>query len=234
MKGYFICSAFAHGVILAGLLVVGTLLSKPRMSYYAVDLFNSLPAGGSSAVSTPSVAPVTSHAPKAVKVPKVAAPKPSAEEELPAQDTIRLLAKLKKKRLALRGGEPKPAPVESPTESANPGRGGVGLPGNGPGIVAEAGQAFPYPWYLKGIADRLDKQWHPPQEFAPNTVCQVTFDIDRSGQISGSKISKSSGDSLFDQLALRAVLYANPLAPLPNGFPDDTLKVHMKFVGRRL
>jgi TonB family protein len=58
--------------------------------------------------------------------------------------------------------------------------------------------------------------------------------INRRGEISGSQISKSSGDQLFDQLALRAVLYANPLPPLPNGFPDDTLKVHMKFVGRRL
>ena len=55
-----------------------------------------------------------------------------------------------------------------------------------------------------------------------------------TGQISGSVLSKSSGDSLFDQLAMRAVLYANPLPPLPNGFPDETLKVHMKFVGRRI
>ena len=104
----------------------------------------------------------------------------------------------------------------------------------GAGIVAEAGLAFPYPWYLKAIADRLDKQWHPPQEYAPDTTCQVTFVINRAGEVSGSQLSKSSGDSLFDQLAMRAVLYANPLPPLPNGFPDDTLRVHMKFVGRRL
>jgi TonB family protein len=80
----------------------------------------------------------------------------------------------------------------------------------------------------------LDKQWHPPQEYAPDTTCQVTFVISRAGEISGSVLSKSSGDSMFDQLAMRAVLYANPLPPLPNGFPDETLKVHMKFVGRRL
>jgi TonB family protein len=101
--------------------------------------------------------------------------------------------------------------------------------------VADAGGlAFPYPWYLKAIADRLDKQWRPPQEYAPDTACQVTFVIDRAGQVSGAQVTKVSGDSLFDQLALRAVLYSNPLPPLPNGFPDDQLKVHMKFVGRRL
>ena len=94
---------------------------------------------------------------------------------------------------------------------------------------------FPYPWYSEEaiFADRLDKQWHPPQEFEPDTLCQVSFVISRSGQVSESQISKSSGDALFDQLAMRAVLYANPLPPLPNGFPDETLRVHMKFVGRR-
>jgi TonB family protein len=58
--------------------------------------------------------------------------------------------------------------------------------------------------------------------------------ISRGGEISDTRISQSSHDSYFDQLALRAVVYSNPLPPLPNGFPDDTLKVHMKFVGKRM
>lgn len=121
------------------------------------------------------------------------------------------------------------------------GTGSTGAPGptgtgggGGSGIVAEAGTPFPYPWYLKGIADRLDKQWHPPQEFQSDTICQIAFTIHRTGQVTDSKVEKSSGDSNFDQLALHAVLYSNPLAPLPAGFPDDTLRVHMKFVGKRL
>ena len=100
--------------------------------------------------------------------------------------------------------------------------------------MADAGPAFPYPWYLKSIADKLDQQWHPPQDFQPDTLCQIAFVIRRSGQISDSTVEKPSGDSFFDQLALRAVLYSNPLPPLPGGFPDDTLRVHMKFVGKRL
>jgi protein TonB len=229
-----------HSALLAALLVVGTLLSKPRMSYYAVDLMSSLPAGGSAA--GPVVSPVTSPtpAPKMVSAPKAVSRAPAAREELPDQDTMRLLAKLKQKRLAQKKGSPAPSTQDSQgAEESAPapsgaGRGGLGLPGSGAGVVGDAGPAFPYPWYLKAIADRLDKQWRPPQEFDPDTVCQVTFVIDRTGQISGSKISKSSRDQLFDQLALRAVLYSNPLPPLPNGFPDDQLTVHMKFVGRRL
>jgi len=232
MKPFFFFSVSLHGVFLAALIAVGTLLSKPRMSYYAVDLMSSLPAGGPSGV--PAASPVVVQAPKVLTAPKASAPAPAAEEAVPAEDTIRLLAKLKKKRLALAKGQSPSAQAPGVAAPAASGRGGIGLPGSGAGIVADAGPAFPYPWYLKAIADRLDKQWRPPQEFQPDTVCQVTFVIRRTGEISGSQISKSSSDTLFDQLALRAVLYANPLPPLPNGFPDETLKVHMKFVGRRL
>ena len=228
MKPFFLYSTALHGVFLASLITLGTLLSKPRMSYYAVDLMGSFPAGGTAAGPTSS--PVAVPAPRAATAPKASAPTPAAEE-VPADDTIRLLARLKQKRLALAKSPPQ---TFEPAAPATSGRGGIGLPGSGAGIVADAGLAFPYPWYLKAIADRLDKQWKPPQEFQPGTVCQVTFIVGRGGDISGSQITKSSGDALFDQLALRAVLYANPLPPLPNGFPDDTLKVHMKFVGRRL
>jgi len=206
------------------------------MSYYAVDLMNSSPAGGT--VSGSPVSPVSAPALKVSPAPKMkekaSAPTPAAEEVVPADDTIRLLAKLKKKRLSLAKSQPQTAQTPAVAAPTASGRGGIGLPGSGAGIVADAGPAFPYPWYLKAIADRLDRQWKPPQEFQPDTVCQVIFVIGRGGDISGSQIAKSSGDQLFDQLALRAVLYANPLPPLPNGFPDDTLKVHMKFVGRRL
>src|SRR5881392_2422612 len=101
MKSYLYFSCAAHVFLLVGLLIIGTLLSKPRMSYYAVDLMNSIPAGGS--VPGPTVSPVSTPAPPEprVTVPKVAPPvaRPS-EEELPDQDTIRMLAKLKKKRLS--------------------------------------------------------------------------------------------------------------------------------------
>ncbi len=236
MKSFFFFSTAFHGFLLAGLVMMGTLLTKPKMSYYAVDLLNSGSAGGSiSAEPSTPVAPT--RAAISIPVAKTRAPEPVVPQEVEAsdQDTIRLLAKLKKKRMGL--AKPTSAPQASATSAPAPagaaGRAGSGESGTGSGLVADAGPAFPYPWYLKAIADRLDKQWRPPQEFETDTVCQVTFKIDRSGQVSGSNVTKSSGDSLFDQLAMRAVLYANPLPPLPNGFPDDILTVHMKFVGRR-
>lgn len=249
MKSYFVLSTAAHGAFIALLITMGTWLAKPRMGYYSVDLF-SLPSG------TPGGGAATS----AVSAPAEPALKPedvqraAPQSKAPPKEAIRLPGPVKKKPL------PKPAqtgrPVPKPRHSAGyeaamralgqedrplsgTGTGGVvGVPGNsgggGSGIVAEGGNTFPYPWYLKAVADRLDKQWHPPQEFQADTVCQIVFTIDRDGRISESKIEKPSGDAFFDQLAQRAVLYANPAPPLPGGFPDPTLRVHMKFVGKRL
>jgi len=183
---------------------------------------------------------------------KPSVPAPAVEAEKPApKEAIRVVDKAQKKQPVLPKTEKaKPhsaafeaamraAQGEAPTLGGGAAAGnsgtGVGMSGaGGAGVVGEAGPAFPYPWYLKAIADKLDKQWHPPQEFQSDTVCTVAFTIHRDGQVSDPSVEKRSGDTFFDQLAERAVLYANPLPPLPAGFPDETLKVHMKFVGKHL
>jgi TonB family protein len=233
MKPFFFFSFAAHGFFLAAFIVLGTLLSKPRMSYYAVDLMSSLPAGGGISPGS-EAAPITAATPKGVSAPKVSAPKPAAEEEIPADDTIRLLDKLKKKRLALARSQPAETPAPDVPAPPNQGSGGVGLAGSGSGVVADAGPGFPYPWYTRAIVDRLKGQWNPPHDYAPDTVCEVTFNINRAGQVSGLRISKRSGDAVFDQIGLRAVLYAGSFPSLPGGYLDDTLTVHMKFFGKRL
>src|SRR4051812_41092279 len=99
MKSFLYYSGALHVGMLVSLVVVGTLLSQPRMSYYSVDLLSSLPAGGG-VTPGPVVSPHTSPVIK-TKVPKVAPRQVvSSDEDLPDADTIRMLAKLKKKRLA--------------------------------------------------------------------------------------------------------------------------------------
>jgi len=171
--------------------------------------------------------------------PKTAEAPPLVEEEKPApKEVIRVPSKEKKKSPVPVKAKPKSsAAFQAAMRAAMgqaPGANASGAGGGGSGVVGEAGPAFPYPWYLKAIADKLDKQWHPPHEFQSDTVCQIAFTIRRDGQVSDSDIEKRSGDSFFDQLAMRAVLYANPLPPLPAGFPDETLRVHMKFVGKSM
>jgi TonB family protein len=220
-------------MFLAGIITAGSLLSRPRMSYYSVDLFSSFSSvnpGGSL-----SAAPAASAAVSGTKTQK------APEQKIPLKDFIRVPgAKARSKETpeaskpAVPGNIPGAQHWWDKTGKNNASSGlGVGAGGmGGSGIVAEGGQTFPYPWYLKSVADKLDRHWHPPHEFQSDTICQVAFVIHRDGNLTESRLEKSSGDSVFDQLALHAVLYSNPLPPLPGGFPEDSLRVHMKFVGK--
>ena len=57
----------------------------------------------------------------------------------------------------------------------------------------------------------------------------VYFRIHRDGQISVASVETSSGYAFFDQTAMRALLAATPLPPLPAGYTDDYLGVHFGF-----
>jgi protein TonB len=229
MGRFLVLSSGGHLFLLAAWLIGSTLLSKPRMSYYAVDLVSSLPSGGS-----PAVAPT----PTPVETPKVPPPPPAPVEtrRLPPQDVIKIPSKAKKppapKVQKKHGLNLKAALAVLDSQEKKPGK-RVGISGeSASAAVAEAGQPFPYPWYLKQISERLDAKWNPPAEFSPDTVCVVDFVVHRDGQISDIEMKNPSGDSTFDVLAQRAVLYANPLPPLPNGYQEETLNVHMKFQGK--
>ncbi|OGR89424.1 MAG: hypothetical protein A2992_03370 [Elusimicrobia bacterium RIFCSPLOWO2_01_FULL_59_12] len=228
MRSYLFLSSGGHLLLLAAWIASGALLSKPRMSYYAIDLLSSLPAGkGAGAMGGADV-----EAPR-----KPPDPIPLEERKIPASEVIRIKGKPKKIQAApvpekKRGLNLKAALAVLDGQRTGAPRGGGGS--GGAGIVADAGPAFPYPWYLKTLADRLNDKWRPPRDFQSDTVCQVAFVIHRDGGVTDTLIEKPSGDSLFDQLAQRAVLYSNPLPPLPAGFPEETLRVHMKFVGKPL
>jgi TonB family protein len=57
----------------------------------------------------------------------------------------------------------------------------------------------------------------------------VYFRVGRDGSIHSPAVETSSGSFLFDQAALRSVVQAGPLPPLPSGFTDDYLGVHFSF-----
>ena len=57
----------------------------------------------------------------------------------------------------------------------------------------------------------------------------VYFEIDRDGQVREPKVEQSSGNALYDQSALRAVIEASPFPPLPPEFKASSLNVHFGF-----
>jgi TonB family protein len=72
--------------------------------------------------------------------------------------------------------------------------------------------------YMSNLARRVKLAWHrPPSQMGKSAT--VAFKVHRNGDLSHLRISKSSGNDLFDESALRAVENAGPFGRFP---PDIT------------
>ena len=74
----------------------------------------------------------------------------------------------------------------------------------------------------------IGQRWLRPQGVSGVTAT-VSFVIDRDGTIRDAKNEILSGNGTFDRAALRAVLEASPLPPLPFGYNGTFLGVHLTF-----
>lgn len=122
--------------------------------------------------------------------------------------------------------EPEPEP-EAPRPPAEP----EGRVIRGRGAEARfEGQEVPHDAWLGGIVRSVSSKWLEPRAGLPPRPARVYFVIGRDGRVSGVRLEQSSGSSLFDRSALRAVSLADPLPRLPPAYPHDTLKVHFDFI----
>jgi TonB family protein len=115
------------------------------------------------------------------------------------------------------------------TEPVRPGR--PTAPSVSGSNVSVDASDFPFTYYLRQLHAKVSERWRrPPLVSTEQTATVVYFEIDREGQIRGDpKIKQSSGNELYDQAALRAVVDAIPFPPLPREFPGQYLKVNFGF-----
>ena len=136
-----------------------------------------------------------------------------------------------------------PAPDEArgrtPTRGAEPSKGNAvaftGARGQGFGLSTGGGGTgstldvadFCCPEYIATMVDRIRSAWQQTQD--SRGECIVKFTIQRSGQIADASIERSSGSTLLDVAALRAIVVTKTLNPLPAAFTNPTLTVHLNF-----
>lgn len=80
--------------------------------------------------------------------------------------------------------------------------------------------------YLDDLERRLSRAWFPPNLYESKLVV-VAFIIYRFGWVSGVRIDQSSGDSINDNAALKAVTRASPVRPLPTHVWGDEPEVEL-------
>lgn len=120
---------------------------------------------------------------------------------------------------------PSRRPAQTAAESSS-GAGGIGL-GGAPG-GARFDQDFEYAYYQRQMIARIATNWQQIPVRGKATVV-IRFTVHRDGSISAAEVETSSGQSLLDRSALRAVVLAEPLPRLPESYPRDRVGVHLLF-----
>jgi len=86
--------------------------------------------------------------------------------------------------------------------------------------------------YYDSIWEKIKKEWTLPENLPKGrTTLETTIVIviDREGKIQKSWFERKSGNTLFDQRAMRAIKKAEPLPPIPKEFSDTTLEMGFRF-----
>jgi TonB family protein len=193
-----------------------------------------MPAGafqGGAAVAVPEQA-VPEPEPQRPKIEKNVEPAPP-----PSSKAVLLPAKEKKpeppapvsREAEAKKSEPaKPAPggdargrATSPTINAS--GAGVGIGG------ARLDQAdFQYAYYIERMIIAVGVNWFKPAQVVPVEPV-VSFHVERDGTVTDLELEVSSGLPFVDRAALRAVMAASPLPPLPPEYGGSRLGVHLIF-----
>lgn len=212
-----------HGAVLAAAGFLYNRATAPKSSpVYTIDF-----VGPSAIVQRTGEA----AAPAASAPTEAATPKPQ-----PQTDFDEFGRRKKRKRgmalprpSLLRGWKEKktaapPAPSLGAGKASSAGEASASAPGEG-GIVTDMPN-FPYPWYISQLRAALWAQWlaRMPKE---SGQCVVVFSLLPNGSIVDLRTEESSGDSSFDLTALSAVQDAAPYPPLPRGFSEPFLKIHV-------
>jgi colicin import membrane protein len=125
------------------------------------------------------------------------------------------------KRMAKREVTPPPPPSPSPvTPTATP-------PALSPSLrESKLNEYYGLIWA------KIKQSWTIPENILKEKVdleAIIIIIIERDGRIQKSWFEKKSGNALYDQMAMRAVIKADPLPPIPKELNQESLELGIRF-----
>ena len=79
---------------------------------------------------------------------------------------------------------------------------------------------------------KIKQSWTLPENILKERVdleAIIIIIIERDGRIQKSWFEKKSGNALYDQMAMRAVIKADPLPPIPKELNQESLEIGIRF-----
>lgn len=224
--GGVVLSVLLHGSIAAAVIYAATHAAAPQEVSTLNIHFAQAPAMPQQVVAPAHTPPAPPPTPEKLKIPEpvAEAPKPVAAKAEPKSVPLSSFGRSTKK-----GSENPPAPAPHsppPTPQSQGIAAGVDIPVGTAGVTGLDAD-FPYTIYVERMKSLIGQRWFRPQ--SGGTIATISFTIDRDGAIRDAKNEISSGNGTFDRAALRAVLEASPLPPLPFGYNGTYLGVHLTF-----
>ena len=122
----------------------------------------------------------------------------------------------------------KPSPAASAAEGGGTAGTGTGGTGTGVGGLTFDQPGFNYPYYYERVKIAIETNWFKPATSIPTSPV-VHFTIQKDGTITDAELVTSSGLTYVDRAALRAVLAASPLPPLPSDFQSSHIGLSVLF-----
>jgi len=225
-------SGAVHGLLFTSFMLAsylgpsGSALPAPNVGMF-INLGDSGPiqsAGGGGSPTPPAPEPEP-EPPKSE--PKVVRPTVEQREELPMPDAAEKTKprwEKPKQDSGLRGADA--ASTESAPLKGNTRAPGLGL--GGPSGGSPFDQDFEYAYYGQQMIGRVHQHWQQTP-VRGTAVVIVRFTILKDGSVANVEIEQSSRFSVLDRSAMRAVMLADPMPPLPNSWPRDRVGVHLRF-----
>lgn len=82
--------------------------------------------------------------------------------------------------------------------------------------------------YFDNLYKDISEQWKP-KTYNDTLECEVSFTIAKDGKLLNTKIFNSSGNSKFDNEAVKTIKYNAPFQPLPKEFNGRNLEIFFTF-----
>lgn len=226
-----ILSIAAHLAIVVGSFLVAVLAPAKPLLNVADGIAVPLPPGGGGQPNAepPAPAPEVPAATPAPEPPKpepvkpqvIKPPKEAPKKGLPEPD-----AKPSKKKPT-----PTPAPARAGGVAGGTGTSkdpvGIGIGPPGPGVPE--GTDLLGDWYLAGVKRKIYSLW--VQQIRPEfqQAVAVSFTILADGSVTDVNVVESSGITLIDRAAQRAVISSAPFGPLPKTYGTDRYTIQAVF-----
>lgn len=238
-------STLLHGAVLAMLVLApGGWFSKQAPAFRSVmtiSLGEGTPGTQSGGLTTiggravqaekPPDAPREAARPPAARTPEMTVPVPAAKPVRTSPTPVKEAPDEARGRTPTKGAEPTPGTAVADTGVRGQGFGLSTGGGTGSGSRLDITGDFCCPDYILLMIEKIRGNWNQRVDAVGETV--VMFTIQRDGRLANPMTERSSGYTVLDINALRAVVLTRQLPALPDAFPNPTLPVHLSFEYKR-